>query len=88
VKKERLAKRDKSEAKRPLADRFAGVLQKLIRRADKSEDQSLFGLLLLIEQKICKHLRRDVQLGTKKLETVKLVHQRRPAISKLSRYVE
>ena len=63
-------------------------MPKLIQRTNKSEDNSLFGLLLLIEQKICKDIPRDVQLAIKRLEAVKLVHRRRPRFSKLSRYIE
>ena len=59
-----------------------------IQLTNKSEDKSLFGLLLSIEKKICKHLPRDVQLAIKRLEAVKLVHRRRPVFSKVSRYIE
>jgi hypothetical protein len=50
-------------------------MPKLIPRANDSENKSLFGLLLLIEQKMCKHVRRDVEIGIKKLEALKLIHQ-------------
>jgi hypothetical protein len=88
VKKQRLTNRDKPEAMKPHAGRFASGLHELVRSADESEDESLFGLLLSIEHKIRKEIRRDVRLGIEKLGAVKLVRHRRPTISKLSRYVE
>lgn len=72
---------------KPLANHVAAALHKVL-HVKQSEDKSLFAVLLSIEQKICKRVLRDVPLGIKKLEAVKLVHERRPAISKLSRYVE
>jgi hypothetical protein len=72
---------------KPPANHVAAALHKVL-HVKQSEDKSLFAVLLSIEQKICKRVLRDVPLGIKKLEAVKLVHERRPAISKLSRYVE
>jgi hypothetical protein len=73
---------------KPPANHVAAALHKVLQHVKQSEDKSLFAVLLSIEQKICKRVLRDVPLGIKKLEAVKLVHERRPAISKLSRYVE
>jgi hypothetical protein len=88
MRKERSANRGKREAIKAPAGRFTGVLHVLIRRAGDNEDKSLFSLLWSIEQKIEKQVLRDVRLGIEKLEALKLIRQRRPAVSKLSRYVE
>jgi hypothetical protein len=88
VKKERLANGEKFRPIKPQSDRLARVIHKVIQGAEGSADNSLFGLLLLIEKKIGELVRRDFRLRSGTQETFKLGQQRRPAISKLSRYVE
>ena len=73
--------------KAPVDRRAAGV-GKFIRRKSGSDGKSVFGLLLLIEQKIGKRVRRNEQHRVATHEALKLVSQRPPAIFKLSRYVE
>ena len=62
------------------------VVNKLIQRENGSDSKSLFGLLLLIEQKIRTRVRREIKPRIKKHEAV--MNQRQPATFKLSRYVE
>jgi hypothetical protein len=62
------------------------AMQKLSKRASKGEHKSLFSFLLFVEEKIAKHAGREGVM--KRVEAVKRAQQRRPVISKLSRYVE
>ena len=73
--------------KAPVDRRAAGV-GKFIRRESGSDGKSVFGLLLLIEQKIGKRVRRNEQLRVAIRDALKLIGQRRPGMFKLSRYVE
>jgi hypothetical protein len=68
--------------------RRVAAIHKVIRRKSRSDGKSVFGLLLSIEQKIAKRVRRNEQLRVSTHEALKLVSQRSPAIFKLSRYVE
>ena len=61
-------------------------MHKFIKRTSQGEHKSLFSLLLFIEEKIGKHARREG--GLKRVEAAKRAQQRRPVMSKLSRYVE
>ena len=69
-------------------DRRAAAVGKFIRRKSGSDGRSLFGLLLLIEQKIGKRVQRNEQLRVAIRDALKLIGQRRPGMFKLSRYVE
>ena len=69
-------------------DRRAAAVGKFIRRKSGSDGKSVFGLLLLIEQKIGKRVRRNEQLRVAIRDALKLIGQRRPGMFKLSRYVE
>ena len=69
-------------------DRRAAAVGKFIRRKSGSDGKSVFGLLLLIEQKIGNRVRRNEQLRVAIRDALKLIGQRRPGMFKLSRYVE
>jgi hypothetical protein len=62
------------------------AMHKLIKHTSQGEHKSLFSLLLFIEEKIGKHARQEGRI--KRGEAVKRAQQRRPVVSKLSRYVE
>jgi hypothetical protein len=66
----------------------AAVLHKIIRLKNGSDGKSLFGLLISIEQKIAKRVRRNEQRRVAAHQALKPVSQRPRAILKLSRYVE
>jgi len=74
--------------KPPPNRQLTSVLHKLGRLANESEHKSLFGLLLLIEHELCKHLKGAIGHRIERHEAVNLVSQRRPIIRKPSRYIE
>jgi hypothetical protein len=73
---------------KPAANQVAAALHKLLQYVKEGEDKSLFGLLLLFEQKVRKHGRLNPQLRIEKPVAVKLVDQRQSMTSKLTRFVE
>ena len=70
------------------SDGLAGALDKLLVAKSGSEGKSVFDLLLSIEQKPGKRVRRVVPRRVETHEAFKLGNQRQRAIFKLSRYVE
>jgi hypothetical protein len=64
------------------------LIRKLVRRANRSNDKSLFSLLSLIEQKIYTHGRAHIEAAIEKATGAGGITRRQQTIHNLSRYVE
>ena len=73
---------------KPAANHVAAALHKILQHVKESEDESLFGLLCLIEQRVRMRVRKKVKPRIAKHAAVKPGNQRPPATPKLTRYVE
>jgi len=68
--------------------RSIGLIRKLVRPANQSNDKSLFSLLSLIERKRSTHVRPQIEDAIEKAKGVGRITHRLQMIGNISRYIE